>query len=79
VEARIVREEATQRRALASDPATQTALDVRRGAVVEWAERNLEQHDPNPSRAALDPEAYELGALAGRTIPLREGRDGAAE
>lgn len=75
VEDRIYREQADQRAALAADPTTMHALDVRRGAVHEWAEENIEQHDPSPRLPELDREAFELGALAGRTISLR-GRDG---
>jgi len=78
VEERIYREHRTQRRKLAGDPKTATALDVRRDVVHKWADENIRQLDPGAAKGPqLDPGAFELGALAGRFMPLREDGSGA--
>lgn len=72
VEGRLYREQREARAKLYADPKTSTALDIRRDAVHQWAEENIETRDAKGRTSPIDPEAYELGAMAGRVLPLRE-------
>ena len=75
VEVRVHRERRRQVRALAVDPKTASALAVRHDAVDRWAEENIAQEEPPDHVADVDSEAFALGALAGRIMPLRSDDD----
>jgi len=72
VEARLYQEDTDRRGQLAADPNTSEALAVRHDAVHDWAKDNLETRDSRGRSPDVDPEAFRLGALMGRVMPLKE-------
>ncbi len=74
VEDRLYQEVREQRQKL--QPETTTALDIRRDAVHQWAEENLQLKGPRGRVDPVDAEAFELGSMFGRFMPLREREHG---
>jgi len=71
VERRIYQEQEKSRIQLEADPKTSQALAIRHDAVHQWAEENVNVHEPATPSLDVDAAAYEAGAIAGRFMPLR--------